>query len=297
MMNGWVIYNGHLAGDAFLQFPEQVKKTGKQKNIKIELVANNHLRNKLTNDGILLEHIKGWELPSFVIFHDKDIALARQLELLGIPVYNSAQSVELCDNKVLMYQQLAKNQLNIPQTVIAPKIFANTSALDLEPFIQLAESFSYPFVIKEGFGSFGEQVYLVHNEKEYMEKVKQIYDRPFVLQEFIESSYGKDIRIFVAGDMVAAALQRSSATDFRANVHLGSNVEKYEATLQEAELALKAAKAVGASYCGVDLLFGRDGEPVVCEVNTNAHVANILKHTGVNVAEPILEHIISEITQ
>ncbi|MFC4403965.1 ATP-grasp domain-containing protein [Gracilibacillus xinjiangensis] len=292
-MNGWVIYNGHLATDAFLQFPKQIMKTGNKKDIEIKLVANNQLCYKATKNGVFLEHMEGWELPSFVIFHDKDIALARQLELLDIPVYNSAQSVELCDNKVIMYQHLAKNQLNIPKTIVAPKIFSNTNTINWETFLKLAEEFSYPFIIKEGFGSFGEQVYLIQNEKEYIAKLKTIYDRPFVIQEFVESSYGRDIRIFVVGDEVVAGLKRSSDADFRANVYLGSNVEGYVPTLIEKELAVSAAKAVDATYCGVDLLFGENGEPIICEVNTNAHVANILKHTGVNVAEPILEHILA----
>ncbi|WP_194287344.1 ATP-grasp domain-containing protein [Gracilibacillus oryzae] len=294
-MNGWVIYNGHLAAEAFLQFPKQIKKTGSEKNIEINVVANNHLCYQATKNGVYLKHAEGWELPSFVIFHDKDIALARQLELLDIPVYNNAQSIEICDNKVLMYQHLAKKNVNIPKTVIAPKIFSNTTTIELESFLTLAKEFSYPFIMKEGYGSFGEQVYLIHNEEEYIARIKAIYDKPFVLQEFVDSSYGRDIRIFVVGDKVVAGLKRSSDIDFRANVYLGSKVEGYHASPAEKELAVAAAKAVGATYCGVDLLIGKNGEPIICEVNTNAHVANILKHTGVNVAEPILDHIITQL--
>ncbi|WP_277678274.1 ATP-grasp domain-containing protein [Gracilibacillus dipsosauri] len=291
-MEGWVIYNGHMASHAFLQFPKAIQQAAAQYDISIELVANDAVVNSVDANGHDIHALNGLSKPSFVIFHDKDIALARQLEYAGIPVYNNANCIEICDNKVIMYQKLAEHHVTIPKTLIAPKVFTGAKLLHFEHYLQIASSLNYPFVVKEGFGSFGEQVYLVHHEKEYRDIVKKIYDKPFVMQEYIESSYGKDIRVFIVGGRFVAALKRTSQEDFRANVYQGSRIEAYSPSEEEIQLAINAVHAVGADFAGVDLLFGKGDRPIVCEVNTNAHVANILTYTGINVAEKILQKVI-----
>ncbi|MFC4388347.1 RimK family alpha-L-glutamate ligase [Gracilibacillus marinus] len=294
-MYGWVIFNGHMQKEAFLQFPNQLKVTANTLGIEIKLVPNHYITQIVTSSNTSLKHKDNIALPSFVIFHDKDITLARQFEQISIPVFNSSTCIDICDNKVWMYQVLARHEINIPKTVFAPKVFHNTPTLDMESYLNLTKPFSYPFIVKEGYGSFGEQVYLIKNQKQYLDKVTEIYDKPFLLQQFIDSSYGEDLRLFVVGDHVVAAIKRQSKEDFRANVYLGSTVSAYTPTEKEKQLALQAAKAVGATYCGVDILLGPDQEPIICEVNTNAHVANILKYTGIDVTHSILNTIMKEI--
>ncbi|ENH97945.1 RimK family alpha-L-glutamate ligase [Gracilibacillus halophilus YIM-C55.5] len=292
-MHGWVIYNGHLATDAFLQFPRAIQEAGRRNNIPITLQANDQIPYQLDGQGI---SIKTDDLPDFVVFNDKDIALARTFEMLGIPLYNSAETIANCDNKVIMYQYLAKQKVPIPKTIIAPKVFSGINEFHRARYIQLAEQLSYPMVIKEGHGSFGEQVYLVKNHDEMLSLVETIKDRPFVFQEYIQSSYGRDIRLFVVGSKVVASLKRTSSHDFRANVYQGSTIEAYQPTEQEQALAIQASHAVGAHYAGVDLLFGADHQPIVCEVNTNAHIGNILQHTGINMADVIIHEIMTQQT-
>src|SRR5699024_11985759 len=89
------------------------------------------------------------------------------------------------------------------------------------------EYFNFPFVIKEAFGSFGEQVYLVHNKSDVENALDKIGDRPFMCQEFINSSYGKDIRLQVVGDDVITTMKRSSEIDFRANITSGGKMDTY----------------------------------------------------------------------
>ena len=83
--------------------------------------------------------------------------------------------------------------------------------------------------------------------------------------------------------------------DFRANLTLGGKMEPYTPDASQVELALKAAKALSLDFCGVDLLFGDREEPILCEVNSNAHFKNIFDCTGVNAAIPIMEHILEKI--
>ncbi|WP_186576251.1 ATP-grasp domain-containing protein [Aquibacillus kalidii] len=294
-MYGWVIYNGHLQGSKFLDFAESIHKAGKQNNVTIDIVKNNQLLSFLSEKGSNLLFQIDKPLPDFVIFGDKDITLAWQLESMQIPVFNSATAIDICDNKITTYQKLAENGLPIPKTVAAPKIFANVQDIDLETFYPIEKQMDYPMVVKEAYGSFGEQVYLVHNRKELDEIITEIKDRPFVIQEFISSSYGKDIRLNVVGNKVVSSMLRSAANDFRANSQTEGVSEMYTPTEKEVELAIQATKAIGVDFAGVDLLFGPNQQPIICEVNSNAHIKKTLAATGVDVADHIVKYVISKI--
>ncbi|WP_153464696.1 ATP-grasp domain-containing protein [Sediminibacillus terrae] len=296
LKNGWVIYNGHLPGEKFKDFAEWIQEAAEEKGIELKLIKNNELLalHRQTGGTLLMEYNKR---PDFVVFGDKDIHLARQLELMGIPVFNSAQAISRCDDKTATYQALSVHHLPIPATIAGPKIFPNSRALETANLIEAGELLGYPLVVKEAFGSFGEQVYLIETEQGLIDKIGELRDRPFVLQEFISSSYGTDVRLNVVGDKVVAAMKRTSPDDFRANVSAGGSMEVYQPTKQEAELAVAASHAVGTDFAGVDLLFGPEGAPIVCEVNSNAHIRNIFDCTNVNVAAWIIDYIIEKLQE
>lgn len=288
--HGWVIYNGNLESDAFLDFANMIEEAGARQNINIQKFKNNDLLPFLTRDSLHLLHNKE-TLPDFVVSTDKDIYLARQLEMLGIRVYNSSYTIETSDDKIKTYQLLAKNGLPIPKTIIGPKIYYNHKEINYAFLEKVGNTLTFPLIVKEAFGSFGEQVYLINSEDELLTKVQQLAGRPIIFQEFISSSFGRDIRLQVVGDQVVTAMLRSSKTDFRANITAGGSMKPYEPTKEEKQLAIQATKVVKADFAGVDLLFGSDGSPIVCEVNSNAHIRNLYKCTGVNAADSMIRHI------
>lgn len=290
-LHGWIIYNGYLPSNKFLDFAEWIQESASRKNIHTDIYKNNELFTFLSTGSLDLVGSEQIILPDFVVFTDKDIYLAKQLELLGIQVFNSAQSIEKCDDKIATYQTLAAKGLPIPKTVVAPKIFAKTAAFDPRDFEGAVDIIGLPMIIKEAFGSFGEQVYLVNTIDEMFEKINELQGKPFMLQEFIASSQGSDIRLHVVGDYVVAAMTRHASNDFRANVTAGGTMEKYRPTLLEEKTAVAAAKAIGADFAGVDLLFGPNNTPIICEINSNAHIRNMFDCTGVNVADFMIDYI------
>ena len=149
-----------------------------------------------------------------------------------------------------------------------------------------------PLVIKEVFGSFGQQVYLAQNPSEAAELLDRIGGKRVIFQEFISASAGRDLRLNVVGGRVIAAMERfNEHGDFRANISNGGSMRKHVPTADEEELALKTAKLMGLDFCGVDLLMGENG-PILCEVNSNAHFKSIYECTGVNAADEIMAHIV-----
>lgn len=295
-LQGWIIYNGHLPGNKFLDFAEFFHHAAKERNVQTMILKNTELLTFLsTNTLDIARSTQIEQLPDFVIFTDKDIYLAKQLELMGVRVYNRANTIEICDDKIATYQALATQQLPIPKTIVAPKVFPIPGVeIDMDFLNKVMEQLTFPIVIKEAFGSFGEQVYLVKNQADLVQKVKELAGKPFVFQEFISTSYGEDIRLQVVGNKVAASMLRRSENDFRANVSSGGVAEKYYPTKQEEEIAIAAAKAINADFAGVDLLFGPNQQPIICEINSNAHIRNLYECTNINVAYDVIDYIINQ---
>lgn len=287
MKTCWIIYNGSLVNDKFLDQARLMAEAAQQldvqpiiyKNFEVMMNLDEELQNK----------------PDFVIFLDKDILLATYLKNSGIPIFNDPEVIETCDNKAKQYIQLAKAQVPMPTTIIAPKVYPKFTIRESGYFENVLNTLGLPMIIKEGHGSFGMKVYLINTEAEFFEKVDELRGVDFVFQQFIETSRGRDIRVNIIGDEVVASMYRHSETDFRANITNGGRAEKVDLTNDQKEVAIRAAKAVGAEFAGVDLLFGPDEEPIVCEVNAAAHIRNLYNVTGINVGVQFIEYILKKI--
>lgn len=287
MFSCWVIYNGSLTSDKFYDQAFLIQEAAERANVRAVIKKNYE---------VLVDLSKPIENPpDFVVFLDKDILLARFLKQQGIPVFNDPEVIETCDNKANQYIELAKHNIPMPKTIVAPKVYPSFSIEDSGYYEKVLEELGLPMIIKEGRGSFGMKVYLIETKEAFDEKVRELEGVDYVFQEFIATSKGRDIRVNIVGEKVIAAMYRHSETDFRANITNGGTAEIIELTEAQEKLAVKAAKAVGAEFAGVDLLFGDHEEPIVCEVNAAAHIRNILNVTGINVADAMIDYIIGVI--
>lgn len=287
MKSCWIIYNGSLVNEKFVD----------QANLMAEAVTKFNITPiiKKNNDILIDLSINIGEKPDFVIMFDKDILLGSYLKAQGIPVFNDPDVIERCDNKAKQYVTLAAAGIPMPTTIVGPKIYPNFSIADSGYVERVIETLGLPLVMKEAHGSFGMKVYLLHTKQEVQEKVEQLAGVDFVFQKYIASSFGRDIRVNVVGGKVVAAMYRESKTDFRANITNGGTAYKIELTPAQIDLALQAAAVLGAEYAGVDLLFDAHEQPLVCEVNAAAHIRNIYNVTGVNVGEALIAYILEKI--
>ena len=284
-MKGLLIVNEFLASNKFNEIHAWLLESAKKYGIDMELRTNAQLL-----IDILAPPIE--RLADFILFWDKDIKLASYLEQLGYPVYNSAHAIEVCDDMALTHLALMNKDIPMPRTLIAPKTFDNIGYTNLDFLEEVGRRLGYPMIIKECFGSFGQQVYLVNSLEEARGRMALIGAKPVLFQEFISSSFGKDLRLqVVAGKVIASMYRYSENGDFRANLSIGGKMLPYEPTERQVELALRCCEVIGLDFAGVDLLFGEKEEPIVCEVNSNAHFKNIYDCTGVNAADAIMEHI------
>ena len=283
-MKGWLIVNSFMNTDKFINLYEMLCQAFKKHQVDLEI--------KRASDISLEVSYLIKDKPDFAIFWDKDIYLAERLENQGIKLFNNKKAVELCDNKILMYQQLAKDNIRIPRTFIAPKTFEGLGYTKRDFLNEVIKEIGYPLVVKEAYGSFGEQVYLAKDEESLNQIIDQIGYKDFLLQEYIEESKGKDIRINVVGDKAIVSMLRENDQDFRSNISNGGHGSLYEPKQDYIDLAIKASKSLGLDFAGVDVLFGKDG-PIICELNSNPQFASTLKATGVNLADYIADYILN----
>ena len=286
MMKAWLIVNTFMDNQKFVNLYKLLSDSFKKHNVTLEI--------KKASDISLEVNSEIKNKPDFAIFWDKDIYLAERLESNGVKLFNSSHAINLCDNKILMYQELAKNNIAIPRTFIAPKTFEGLNYSNRDFLDNVIKEIGWPIVIKEAYGSFGEQVYLANNFNEANAIIDKIGFKDFLIQEFIASSKGKDIRINVVGDRVIASMLRENKDDFRSNISNGGNGSNYQPDQSFIDLALKASKALGLDFAGVDVMFGENG-PIICELNSNPQFASTLKATGINLADYIVEYILRQV--
>ncbi len=285
---GWLVINEFLRGDKYEEMYTALKTAANARGVLMQLKTNAELMHEV--GGNLPA-----PLPDFCIFWDKDVYLCRSLERLGVRTFNSAKAIELCDNKILTAECLHAAKIRIPRTLVAPKTFENVGHNSTAFLEKARKMLKLPMILKEAYGSFGQQVYLANNYGEVLEIVEKIGHKDFLMQQFISTSRGRDIRINVVGDRVVAAMLRVNEHDFRSNVSGGGQPRKTTLTKAQEDIALQACRALGLDFAGVDVLFGENGEPIVCEVNSNPHFISTLNATGVNMAEEILSYILERV--
>lgn len=214
-------------------------------------------------------------------------AIVRQFEMQGVYTPSSSIAITRSRDKLRTLQLLARAGVGIPKTVFT----RNTTDFD-DLIDELGE---LPVIIKLARGTHGNGVVLAETKKAAKSVLQAFHvmdddGTNILLQEFVKESAGIDIRVFVVGGKVIASMKRQSLDDdFRSNLHQGGEGTVVKLTDIERKTALKAAKAMGLSICGVDIMRSERG-PLVLEVNSSPGFG-IEKVTGRDVAGPILDYI------
>ena len=283
MKRGLLAVNAFLNTEKFLSVYRFLQQAAEKRGIALDIVRTDEFCTPFDE----LPH--GVVDADFVIFWDKDVHAARRLERAGMKVFNSARTIEICDSKILTAMCL-DGKADMPTTVFAPKTFDTVGYSDRRFVERAAEALGLPMVVKEACGSFGWEVWLARSLEEANAVIDKIGAREFLMQKFVAESAGQDVRVNIVGGKVVSAMYRYNDRDFRSNITLGGKMKPYELSDEQRRAALAASEAVGADFCGVDLLFGGAG-PLVCEVNSNPNFKSSLDCTGVNMADKIVEYI------
>lgn len=238
-------------------------------------------------------HLRGNELSKFdaviprigasITFYG--CAVLRQFEMMGTYPLNESVAITRSRDKLRSLQILARAGIGLPLTGFA------SSTKNTKDLIKLVNG--APLVVKLIEGTQGKGIVLAETAKAaetLIDAFRQL-GANFLVQEFIKEAGGADIRCFViGGKVVAAMIRQAAAGEFRSNLHRGGSASLVKLTPEERTTAIRSAKKMGLNVAGVDILRSNHG-PVVMEVNSSPGLEGIEKATGKDVAGMIIDFI------
>lgn len=216
-------------------------------------------------------------------------AVVRQFQEMDVFCANPAHGILNSRDKLRSLQILSRHHIGIPRTTFV------RDKKDVLPAIQRVGG--APVVIKLIEGTQGIGVLLAESVKaaESIIELLQSQKQNVLIQKFVAESKGRDIRAFVVGDRVVAAMRRvAQGQEFRSNVHRGGIAEMVELSDEYAETAVRAAQILGCRVAGVDMLEGKDG-PQIMEVNSSPGLEGIESCTGLDIAGAVIEYIAAQV--
>ena len=257
----------------------------------IQLESRNPTTYKIYNEG----DEKGFEIEpkntvaiirGSVIDHDSRLDLVSQLEKAGVCCVNSRQTIQICSDKYWTGLRLADVGLTTPKTALIQDEDTIPKALEI-----VGEK--YPLILKTLRGSKGVGVLFIESRRSLDSTCQLLWkinpDTELLLQSYIKADF--DVRVHVLGDIILATMRRDVAEgDFRSNYSQGAKVKSYKLSEDEKIMCLKAAKAVGGTWTGVDFIKDKKDKVYILEINSSPGTEGVEKATKDNITKNILEY-------
>ncbi len=294
-MNGWVLYAGKPVTELF-----RLKETAQKAGVNISIIDPGQVEIFISDERKKEAYILNeWvPLPDFAIaaflgeadYHN--LSLLKQLEAQGVLCLNRASTLMKTNDKLSTLQLLLAHGIAVPKTLLL------SFPYDLD-FIK--KEFGYPVVIKVIDGAKGDGVALIDSQKN-MENMLQMFEatriqEKVLIQEFIESSKGRDVRVLIVNYQPVAAMLRSNMKQdgFKSNYSAGGSVESFALTPEIEELTIRVSKILDLNIGGLDLLFTEDGFKI-CEANSIPGFEGMEKACDINVPGVILKSIAGQLS-
>ncbi len=294
-MQGWIIYR---ETETDLK-PESYEiqcflEVAKEQNIALRVIKPEQFDIIVTREDRKSIFVDGSPvpLPDFVLPRMGAgtsyfaLSILRHLEKLGVPCINSSLGIETVKDKLFTHQILAEKNLPVPKTMLM-KLPVDSELVE--------KQIGFPVVIKAISGSQGKGVFLAEKKSQLTDLIQLIeLTNPkfnLILQEFVRSSFGRDLRVFVIGGRVIGCMERTAAdTGFKANFSAGGKVTRYEVTPEIEWLATEATRILGLDIAGVDLLFD-ENHFKICEVNSSPGFEGLQSCCNVNIPQEIYHYV------
>ncbi len=214
-----------------------------------------------------------------------NLSVLRQFERLNVPTLPHSDAIIASKDKMYANQILAQAGLPIPKTMLTR--FPSDSEL-------VEKQVGFPCVVKVVTGSHGAGVYLCENRKQFEDLAELIsaldFKNSMIVQEYVQHSEGRDLRVIVVGGRVVGAMLRQSTDgSFKANISRGGEGSVFEITDEIEMISIQVAKVLNLDIAGVDLLFHQDGFRI-CEANSSPGFRGFEQALGVNIPRKIFEY-------
>ena len=288
-MNGIIIVNQTIVHNQYKI--ERFKKEFSQKGVSIDVFVNDGTLAEIKNNNIVINLPKS----DFVLYLDKDIYLARLLEKNGYRLFNRADFIKMCDDKMLTFIRCANEGIKMPNTIAGPLVYTDLQETNYKFLDDVISELGLPMVVKKVYGSLGEGVYLVKTREELRDLYKDIARNPIIFQKYVNSSFGQSIRVLIIDGKVFGAFVRKNVYDFRSNYGEKASSKTLDNPYMYEQFAQNIADKLQIEYAGIDLLIDSNNEPVLCEINSNAFFEEFEKVTKLNVASAFADMVIRKV--
>ena len=283
-MKGWLIYSKKDA-EKNRAYIDIYFEDGRELGIDFDLIYTEELEIGVKNgDLYILRYGKAVEKPDFAICRTIYPLLTRQLELLGIKVYNNSKTAAICNDKAFCLQYVSQTGVPVLDSAFRKYGLENEFC-----------SYGFPLVSKPVSGRSGTGVSLARNASELYENSSK-YNEDWVLQPLCKSP-GKDLRVFVVGKEIIGAILRSSERDFRANYCLGGNAKVYVLSEKEKEYVMKIVNIFDFGMVGVDFLFDEKNGLLFSEIEDVVGARTLYRFTDIDIVKKYLEFIKNDLRQ
>lgn len=290
MKKGLILVNAYTRQQSSLNQSIRLKEELGKNGVDVDIKRNDCFIAQIDNDGEILSNVKDYD---FCIYLDKDKYVSLMLERSGLRLFNSHNAIQACDDKMQTAILLSQNSIPMPRTLPGLLCYENQK-LNVKAIQNVGQILGFPVIIKSSYGSLGKDVYKANDIAELCEIAEKLKFSPHLFQQFIQESYGKDIRVIAIGGKVVAAMLRQSKGDFRSNLELGGEGKNIILSQEAKELCEKVADLLDLDYCGIDILQGNN-KYYICEVNSNAFFGGIEAVTGINIAEKYASYICKKV--
>lgn len=289
-MKAWLIYseNDVNKNKRYIEF---YFEEGKKRNIDIKLMLVENMEFGVKGGTWFCTYEReDVELPDFAVCRTIYPLLSKQLELMGVSVFNNSKVATICNDKAMTYQYVA--QLGIPMVDTVFYQFKNHELA----FSNLSSDKSY--VMKAVAGHGGSQVFLYENKineaksEDVMkdEIIKGLHHEDFVVQP-LTGSKRKDLRVYVIGKKIIASVMRTAQSGFKSNFSLGGEVELYELNQDEVELIDRIIHLFDFGMVGIDFIIGDDGELIFNEIEDVVGARMLYQCSDINLVGLYLDFI------
>ena len=289
-MNGIIVVNQSIGHNQYKidRFVPEFKGHG----INVDVFINDGTLAEMKDGNIIINLPKA----DFVLYLDKDIYLARMLEKAGYRLFNNADFIKLCDDKVLTYIRCANEGIRMIETIAGPLVYVNELEDKHYKFLDtVVDKLGLPLVVKKVYGSLGEGVYIAKNKENLRQIYKNIYRNPLLFQKYIDTSKGRSIRVLVVDHKIVGAFERNNPVDFRSNFGDTASSKQIVNNQKIFDFAEKIVQKLDILYAGIDLLYGENDELILCEINSNAFFEEFEKITKIDVAKLYVDMVINNL--
>ena len=285
MYNGLLIYHRHDYKKN-KWFARRIIEASWKYGMNTRLVLTNEL-NPVIAGGFLAE-VNGWRIkkPDFVINRSRDSLIGTHFETMGSRVFNSAMVTNIANNKAKTHQFINARGILSVKTMIVDKRY----------FSPEKNRLVFPLVVKSVGGHGGKEVFLAENEKQLKYIIDKLPQNRCILQEVCPTP-GTDIRVYVLGRSIVAAVKRYSNESFKANVSLGGKAEPYLLSDVEKELVYKIIHLLQPDFAGIDFFLGADGTLLFNEIEDVVGTRTLYQIYDFDIAEKFVNYINRKLTE